>query len=136
MTETPSTPHAPEGNAPDASPHAALEERLAALEARLAALEARQGGAQSASAGNFAALTRRLAEEGRAFAARISAAWNGFRGGDAVQPSATGAATATAGSSPLATALFVVLGLIAALLAWELVEEVAKGLARFWRWLT
>lgn len=136
MIGTPSTPSSPEGNAPDASPHAALEERLAALEARVAALEARRGGAQSASGGNVAALTRRLAEEGRAFAARVSAAWNGFRGGASVQPSAHGAAMATAGSSPLATALFVVLGLIAALLAWELVEEVAKGFARFWRWLS
>lgn len=136
MTETPSPSSAPEGNAPDASPHATLEERIAALEARIAALEARGAGSQSAGAGNFAALTRRLAEEGRTFAARAAAAWQGFRGGDAVRPSASGAATAVAGSSLLSTALFVVLGLIAALLAWELVEEVAKGFARFWRWLT
>lgn len=112
---------------------AALRDELAALSARLDALERRAVSGEGGAG--------RLAETGRTLARRAAAAWNAWRGPAAAAPAGTGPGSgAVAGTAArdgwVGIVILAILGLIAALLAVELAEEIGKALRRLWRWIT
>jgi hypothetical protein len=122
----------PEATAPEREDLADLRRALDALNARIAALEQAAGARAGAAAG--------LAAAGRTLQRRAAAAWTAWRGSGS-EPSATGPAGAgTAGAAAregwFGTLILVTLGLLAALLAIELAEEIGKAVRRLWRWIT
>jgi hypothetical protein len=122
----------PEGAAPEREDLAELRRALDALSARIAALEQTAGAGAGAAAG--------LAAAGRTLQRRAAAAWTAWRGSGsqppATEPAGAGTAGAAAREGWFGTVILVTLGLLAALLAIELAEEIGKAVRRLWRWIT
>lgn len=123
-------------------PLAELRAEIRALTLRLDALEARS----AAAAGQVGpGVTDRLAAAADTAAMRAGAAWAALRGrptsSDEADRQSTGVGSSASAQavvrpgSGLAALGMVILALLAALLAFEVVEEAFKGLRHFLRWV-